>query len=88
MDPEVDDTEVEDQSLIVVENDFHPFKDKVHQLLHEFYYQSGGDITQSLMSDIIKLVKNVTNAKQQYSNAKVPAADLIFNYDDPRRTKN
>ncbi|KAL9539146.1 hypothetical protein MBANPS3_010437 [Mucor bainieri] len=45
-------------------------------------------MTQSTMTEVIKLIHDVTEAKKEYPNAKVPAADLIFNYNDPRRTHN
>ncbi|KAG2206260.1 hypothetical protein INT47_007273, partial [Mucor saturninus] len=39
------------------------------------------------MKDIVKLIKEVTEAKVTYPEAKVPAADLIFNFDSGR-TRN
>lgn len=80
---------VEDEDMpIEVRGDFFPFRDKIHQLMHQFYYRSGGDISQSLMKEILKLVSDVSKAKFDYPDAKIPAADLLFNYDNPKRTKN
>ncbi|KAG2192404.1 hypothetical protein INT47_012471 [Mucor saturninus] len=86
--PEAVADEIEDQTPIVANGEFFPFRDKIHQLVYQFYYRSGGDISQSLMKDIIKLLNDVTKAKVDYPEAKVPAADSIFNFDDKRRTKN
>lgn len=66
--------------------EFYPFVDIIHKKLHEFYYKTGTDITQSLMTDIINLVKDVVNAKTEYPDAKVPAADHLFNFD--KRVRN
>ncbi|KAL0578807.1 hypothetical protein ABG067_008687, partial [Albugo candida] len=41
-----------------------------------------------MMKDVVNLLNDVVQAKQEYPEANVPAADLIFNYDDVRRTKN
>ena len=57
-------------------------------MINQFYYLPGGDISQGTMKDIIKLVSNMLKAKEENPDLKPPAADLIFNYDDPRRTKN
>ncbi|KAI9331639.1 hypothetical protein BD770DRAFT_375807 [Pilaira anomala] len=80
--------EIEDQAPIVVNGEFFPFRDKIHLLMHQFYYRSGADVSQGLMKDIVKLVEDVVEAKLAYPHAKVPAPDLIFNFNDPRRTKN
>lgn len=40
------------------------------------------------MKGIVKLVNDVVKVKEDYPSSKVAAADLTFNYNNPRRTKN
>lgn len=68
--------------------EFFPFKDKILQTMYQFYYRIGNDISQALMKEIVKLVNDVANAKAEYPGAKVPIADLLFNFDNKKRTNN
>ncbi|KAL9536721.1 hypothetical protein MBANPS3_012418 [Mucor bainieri] len=80
--------EVENQGPIRINGPYFPFRDKIHQLVHHFYSWSGGDISKSLMENIVKLIHDVSEAKSEYPEVKLPAADLIFCCDDPRKSKN
>lgn len=71
----------------VYRGEFYPFKDKIHMLIHRFYYKTGGDISQSLMKQILHLIEEVVEAKRDFPEAKVPAPHHIFNFDKTIRNK-
>jgi len=89
--PAVEETfeaEVENQEQFQTNGPFFPFRDKIHLIMHQFFYRTGGDISQAVMTEIVQMVSDVVDAKLEYPEAKVHAADLLYHYDDPRRTKN
>ncbi|KAG1083732.1 hypothetical protein G6F42_022093 [Rhizopus arrhizus] len=80
--------EVENQEQLQTNGPFFPFRDKIHLIMHQFFYRTGEDISQAVMTEIVKMVSDVVDAKLEYPEAKVHAADILYHYDDPRRTKN
>lgn len=55
-------------------------------LVHRFFYNMGSDVTQTFMTQIIDLLKDVVDAKAEYPDAKVPAPSHVFHYEKTNKS--